>query len=476
MMHNIFAKKQNIGQQNLYQSLPVATGFIQNSLMARVWHCAIKFQKIHIFVHQTDLQLIHLNMKLQQTFEKVLSASRGINLLNDDKINEILNAVADAAIGQTGYILSENEKDLLRMDESDPKYDRLKLTAKRIEDIAAEIRNVATLPSPLGRMLNENIRPNGLKITKTSVPFGVIGIIYEARPNVSFDVFSLCLKSGNACILKGSTDAFDSNTAILKVIHAVLDGLDVDRNIVTLLPPDRESTTELLNAVGLVDLLIPRGSQGLINFVRDNAKIPVIETGAGICHTYFDEYGDTEKGSAIVNNAKTRRVSVCNALDCLIIHESRLKDLTAICSKLSDSGVIIYADIAAFAALNGNYPPEFLYNATPESYGTEFLDYKMSIKTVSSMYDAIDHIAKHSSKHSEAIISENANNIAYFEKMVDAACVYANASTAFTDGAQFGLGAEIGISTQKLHARGPMALEELTSYKYIIRGEGQIRS
>jgi glutamate-5-semialdehyde dehydrogenase len=415
-------------------------------------------------------------MQLQQTFEKVLSASRGINLLTDSEINNILNTVADAAVAHTNEILIENEKDLARMDKSDPKYDRLLLSAKRIADIASDMRNVASLPSPLGRILNVNNLANGLNINKISVPFGVIGIIYEARPNVSLDVFSLCLKSGNACILKGSTDAFDSNTAIVKVIHEVLDSLGVNRDIVTLLPPHREATMELLHAVGLVDLIIPRGSQGLINFVRDNAKIPVIETGAGICHTYFDEFGDATKGAAIIHNAKTRRVSVCNALDCLIIHESRLCDLPTLCNKLADHQVVIYADEAAYATLDGKYPDALLKKATAESFGTEFLDYKMAVKTVSSLIEAIDHITNYSSKHSEAIVSEKAENLLYFEKMVDAACVYTNASTAFTDGAQFGLGAEIGISTQKLHARGPMALEELTSYKYVIRGEGQVRN
>ncbi|MDD2797845.1 MAG: glutamate-5-semialdehyde dehydrogenase [Bacteroidales bacterium] len=414
-------------------------------------------------------------MDIKTTFSNVLSASKRLILLTDDQINEILLAVADAAAEQSDYILVENAKDLARMDKTDPKYDRLLLTEKRINEIASDMRNVATLTSPLGRLLSENTLPNGLKISKVSVPFGVIGIIYEARPNVSFDVFSLCLKSGNACILKGSTDAFDSNSAILKVIHSVLDKLNISRDIVALLPPDREATTALLNAVGLVDLIIPRGSQGLINFVRDNSKIPVIETGAGICHTYFDEFGDTAKGAAVVNNAKTRRVSVCNSLDCLIIHDKRLNDLPAICQKLAESNVIIYADEKAFEQLNGNYPSTLLEKATDESFGIEFLDYKMAIKTVTSVEEAVEHITDHSSKHSEAIISENEANLSYFEKVVDAACVYANASTAFTDGGQFGFGAEIGISTQKLHARGPMALNELTSYKYIVRGEGQIR-
>jgi glutamate-5-semialdehyde dehydrogenase len=314
-----------------------------------------------------------------------------------------------------------------------------------------------------------------LKITKTSVPFGVIGIIYEARPNVTFDVFSLCLKSGNACILKGGSDAIDSNTAIVEIIREVLLKHNIDENVLTLLPAGREETAQLLNAQGYVDLIIPRGSQNLINFVRQNASIPVIETGAGICHTYFDEFGDKEKGREIIFNAKTRRVSVCNALDCLVIEEKRLSDLPYMAEKLSEKDVVIYADEQSYRVLNGNYPAHLLKEATDESFGTEFLSYKMAIKTVATFNEAIDHITKYSSKHSEAIISENKERIDLFRKLIDASSVYSNTSTAFTDGAQFGLGAEIGISTQKLHARGPMALEELTSYKYIIEGNGQVR-
>lgn len=416
-----------------------------------------------------------MTTNLNETFAAVQAASRELALLSDDTINRILNAVAEAAIAETPFILSENEKDLARMDKNDPKYDRLKLTKERLEGIAADTRNVATLPTPLGRILKETERPNGMKITKISVPFGVIGIIYEARPNVSFDVFSLCLKSGNACILKGGSDADSSNRAIISVIHKVLEIFNINPHIVELLPADREATSALLNAVGYVDLIIPRGSSNLINFVRNNAKIPVIETGAGICHTYFDEYGDVEKGAEIINNAKTRRVSVCNALDCVILHEKRLTDLPALCEKLKDSHVIIYADSQAYQALEGHYPTELLQQATKESFGTEFLDYKMAIKTVKSFEDAIGHIQENSSKHSECIVTENKERAALFIKMVDAACVYANVSTAFTDGAQFGLGAEIGISTQKLHARGPMGLEEITSYKWIIEGDGQTR-
>lgn len=416
-----------------------------------------------------------MTTNLNETFAAVQVASRELALLNDDIINQILNAVADAAIAETPFILAENKKDLARMDKNDPKYDRLKLTEERLKGIAADTRNVATLPSPLGKVLKESVRPNGMRLTKVSVPFGVIGIIYEARPNVSFDVFSLCLKSGNACILKGGSDADCSNRAIISVIHEVLKKFNINPHIVELLPADREATAALLNAVGYVDLIIPRGSSSLIHFVRENAKIPVIETGAGICHTYFDEFGDVNKGAAIIHNAKTRRVSVCNALDCTIIHEKRLTDLPMLCEKLKDSHVIIYADAQAYQALKNRYPAELLEHAKAESFGTEFLDYKMAVKTVKSFEDALGHIQENSSKHSECIVTENKERAALFTKIVDAACVYTNVSTAFTDGAQFGLGAEIGISTQKLHARGPMGLEEITSYKWVIEGDGQTR-
>lgn len=404
-----------------------------------------------------------------------MKASRNLNLVSEEQINRILMELADEAEKQSAFILEENRKDLSRMDPSDPKYDRLKLTEERLRGIAADMRNVATLPSPVGKILSETIRPNGLKITKVSVPFGVIGIIYEARPNVTFDVFSLCLKSGNACVLKGGSDAISSNTAILAVIHHVLDRCGIDRDVVTLLPAGREETAEMMNARGYIDLIIPRGSQSLIDFVRENSKIPVIETGAGICHTYFDETGDREKGREIIYNAKTRRPSVCNALDCLVVHRSRLADLPYLAEKLARDGVVVYADNDAWAVLNGHYPQQLLFPADEKSFGTEFLSLKMAVKTVDSFEEAVNHISEYSSKHSEAIIAEDEEKISRFQKLVDASSVYANVSTAFTDGAQFGLGAEIGISTQKLHARGPMALEELTSYKWIIEGTGQVR-
>lgn len=414
-------------------------------------------------------------MTLIDTFRKVKDASIDLAMLDNDTINKILNAVADAAIAQTDNILEANAKDLCRMDKSNPMYDRLMLTRERIEGIAADTRKVSTLSSPLGRVLKHHVLPNGLELTRVSVPFGVIGIVYEARPNVTFDVFALCLKSGNACILKGGKDADDSNRAIVGIIKNVLKEFNVNENIIELLPATHEATGELLHANGYVDLVIPRGSKRLIDFVRQEASVPVIETGAGVCHAYFDKDGNVEMGARIINNAKTRRVSVCNALDCTIIHEDRLGDLPVICEPLKASNVLIYADAPALAALTGNYPAELLRPSTEESYGTEFQSYTMAIKTVANINEAIAHIRRNGSGHSECIITDNDQAADLFLKKVDAACVYHNAPTSFTDGAQFGLGAEIGISTQKLHARGPMALEEITTYKWIIKGDGQVR-
>jgi len=407
--------------------------------------------------------------------EAVVNASRTLQLINDKTISGILLALADEIAISSPNILKANAEDLAAMDKSNPMYDRLLLNEQRLDNIAADIRNVAGLASPLGKTLLETVRPNGMKISKVTVPFGVIGIVYEARPNVTFDVFSLCLKSGNVCVLKGGSDAYRSNVAVVGVIRDVLKRFELSPDIITLLPAGHEATADLLNAVGYVDLIIPRGGKGLIDFVRTHSKIPVIETGAGICHTYFDEFGDTKKGSKIIFNAKTRRVSVCNALDCLIIHEKRLNDLPTLCEKLAEKNVIIYADAKAYTFLVGKYPVHLLQKATAESFGTEFLDYKMAVKSVESIQEAIEHINRYGSKHSECIVSENEGNIALFDAMIDAACVYTNVSTAFTDGAQFGLGAEIGISTQKMHARGPMALNELCTYKWIIKGDGQVR-
>ena len=403
-------------------------------------------------------------------------ATASLATLTDTEINALLTDTAAALRTHYADILEANRLDLERMDAANPKYDRLLLTEERISSIASDMEHVATLPSPLGITYSTTERPNGMIIRKVSVPFGVIGIIYEARPNVTADVFALCIKSGNVCLLKGGSDAEFTNRKIVKIVHSVLIAHGIDTSVCTLLPAHREATACLLGAVGKVDLIIPRGSSALINYVRDNARVPVIETGAGICHTYFDALGDLVKGTAIVENAKTRRVSVCNALDCLIVHCNRLADLPSLCAPLAKKNVTIYADEEAYNALCGQYPAELLCEATDEHFGTEFLDYKMSIRTVASIDEALRHIARYSSRHSECIVSEDEGAIRRFQRTVDAACVYANVSTAFTDGAQFGFGAEIGISTQKQHARGPMALPELTTYKYIIEGNGQVRS
>ena len=394
-------------------------------------------------------------MQLKETFERVKRASKSLALLSDQQRNDILSAVADQMIAQRDTLLAANADDLSRMEKSSPLYDRLQLTEQRIADIAADMRNVASLPSPLGHVTKQKTLPNGLRLCRISVPFGVIGMIYEARPNVTYDVFSLCFKSGNACVLKGGRDADSSNQAAVALIHKVLESYDVNPDVVTLLPATHEATGELLNAVGYVDLCIPRGGRKLIDFVRDNARVPVIETGAGVVHVYFDKDGDLQKGRAIINNAKTRRVSVCNALDTLLIHKDREADLPQL-----------------LAPMEGKV--EFFFN-DKSRYDTEFMDYKMNVVTVASLDEALDHIDRHGSGHSEAIVTENEQTARLFQQHVDAACVYWIAPTSFTDGAQFGLGAEIGISTQKLGPRGPMALEEITTYKWLIEGDGQTR-
>ena len=409
-------------------------------------------------------------------FENAKQATRNIITLNNETINLVLGSLADALVANTDFILTENQKDLDRMPSTDPKYDRLQLTTDRIKAIADDVRNVVTLTNPLGNVIQDRTLPNNLNIKKVRVPLGVVGVIYEARPNVTVDVFALCFKTGNVAVLKGGSDAEFSNLAICNVIHNVLDEHQINKDVLTLLPADRTATEALLNAVGYVDVLIPRGSQSLINYVRQNAKIPVIETGAGIVHTFFDASGNLEKGQQIIKNAKTRRVSVCNSLDCVLIHQDRAADIPVLLSPLAEKEVELYADQTSYALLESAYPAELLNKALPEHFGTEFLSLKLAVKVVKDINEALDHIAAYSSKHSEAIITEDAENIALFLNQVDAAAVYANVSTAFTDGAQFGLGAEIGISTQKLHARGPMALEELTSYKWLVTGDGQVRN
>ncbi len=428
-------------------------------------------------------------MELKETFQKVKAASKALGLLTDDRRNEILSAVADAIVAETPALLDANANDLAKMDAANPMRDRLQLTEQRLRDIASDMRHVATLPSPLGRILKDKTLDNGLRLQRVSVPFGVIGMIYEARPNVTFDVFALCFKSGNACVLKGGKDADASNTAAVALIHKVLKAFGVNPDVVTLLPATHDATAAMLSAVGYIDLCIPRGGKRLISFVRDTAKVPVIETGAGVVHCYFDKDGDVEMGRRIVTNAKCRRVSVCNALDCLLIHESRLGDLATLCEDLAKHETKLHADAKAYEALKGRYPDTLLYMAeeserkmmaansdTKSIWGTEWLSMQMGIKTVASEDEALDHIAAYGSGHSESIVSDDQQAQAKFQAMVDAACVYVNAPTSFTDGAQFGLGAEIGISTQKLGARGPMALEEITTYKWLITGHGQVRA
>ena len=401
------------------------------------------------------------------------AASKHLARLSDDARNAILLDLATATDAHTADILAANALDLARMDQADPRYDRLQLTEARLRDIAADLRKVASLPSPLGHVLKHSILPNGLELTRVSVPFGVIGIIFEARPNVCFDCFALCLKAGSACILKGGSDAKDSCTAIVTLIHEVLQrhGLPAET---ALLLTNHEDTDCLLTARGLVDLIIPRGSSRLINYVREHARIPVIETGAGVVHCYIDRAADLKKAIPIVVNAKTRRVSVCNALDCLIIHRDRLADLPALCQPLFDKNVFIEAGEDAYKLLQV-IAPSLTGRTGGESFGTEFLSLRMAVKVVDSLDEALDHIARYGSGHSESIVTEDPETARRFLAEVDAACVYHNAPTSFTDGGQFGLGAEIGISTQKLHARGPMALEEITTYKWLIKGEGQTR-
>ena len=417
-------------------------------------------------------------MPLTETFLRVKQAAKTLALLSDEQRQNVLMAVANAIIEHKAQLLNANAQDLAKMDKGSPLYDRLQLTGSRLEAIAADMRQVALLPSPLGHVTKPSTLPNGLRLHRVSVPFGVIGIIYEARPNVTFDVFALCFKSGNACLLKGGHDAEASNLAGVKLIHEVLRRFSISTDAVCLLPATHEATAALLSAVGYVDLCIPRGGRRLIDFVRDTARVPVIETGAGVVNTYFDCDADLAMGRDIVLNAKTRRVSVCNALDCLLVHRERLCDLPALVAPLFEKGVTLYCDDEAYAAVSpacSTQHSKFIQHASADSFGTEFMDYKLAIKTVANVDEAIAHIDRYGSGHSEAIITDNEQSARRFQARVDAACVYWNAPTSFTDGAQFGLGAEIGISTQKLGPRGPMALEEITTYKWIIEGEGQTR-
>jgi glutamate-5-semialdehyde dehydrogenase len=411
----------------------------------------------------------------QASFVAARQAARALATVPAATTDALLRDLAAALLAHADEVLAENARDLARMPATDPRHDRLRLTPERLRGMADDLHTVANLPSPLGAVISEKVLPNNLQLSKVRVPLGVVGIIYEARPNVTFDSLALCLKTGNACLLKGGSDAAYSNAALLAVAAPVLAHHGLPVAAATLLPPERAATEALLTAVGLVDVVIPRGSQGLIDYVRQHARVPVIETGAGVVHTFFDETGQLALGQAIVHNAKTRRPSVCNSLDCLLLHASRLPDLPALLAPLAEAGVQVLADAPALGALAGHYPDALLALATEADFGTEFLALRLAVKTVADLATALDHIDRYGSRHSEAIISESPAHIEQFLQQVDAAAVYANASTAFTDGGQFGLGAEIGISTQKLHARGPMSLEELTSYKWLVRGNGQVR-
>lgn len=415
-------------------------------------------------------------MNLKDEFLKVKAASQKLVSLNPEVTKKVLLELSNHLIASTETILSANKLDLDRMDPTDPTYDRLLLNEERIKGMANEMCHIAMMPSPLSEILEKRKLNNGLDLKKVRVPLGVIGVIYEARPNVTADVFAICFKSGNACILKGGSDAKDSSAAIVQCIHDILRKNMVDTSNVYLMPPEREHLQTLLEARDIVDILIPRGSKGLINFVRENAKIPTIETGAGIVHTYVDETANISQAAEIIFNAKTRRPSVCNALDCLIIHKDQLENLDKLTKALAEANVEIFADEKSYEAIKDSYPSNLLKEASDKAFGIEFLSLKLAIKTVSNLDEALEHIAKYSSKHSEAILSENEEAIDRFLKVVDAAAVYSNTSTCYTDGAEFGLGAEIGISTQKLHARGPMSLKEMTSYKWVLRGNGEIRS
>ncbi|WP_131795801.1 glutamate-5-semialdehyde dehydrogenase [Fluoribacter gormanii] len=403
-------------------------------------------------------------------------ASYSLRFIDKEKRNQILVELANRLRSSANKIIEENKKDLVLTNEENPQYDRLLLTEERIKSLAADVETVAYLPYVDNVILDQKKLPNGLFIKKVSIPLGVVAIIYESRPNVTIDAFSLCFKTGNACILKGGKEAYHTNLYLVTLIHDILHDHSLSEAIAYLLPLERKATHILLNAHHLVDVCIPRGSSSLINFVRENARIPFIETGPGVVHIYFDQSGDLEKGRLIIDNAKTRRVSVCNALDTLVIHENRLEDLSVIMKLLAEKKVEIFADKLSHEKINSFYPKELLHQASPDDFGREFLSYKMAIKTVGSVEEAINHIMSYGSGHSEAIVAEDQSTISYFLDAIDAAAVYVNASTAFTDGGQFGMGAEIGISTQKLHARGPMSLDALTSYKWVVFGDGHTRS
>jgi len=402
-------------------------------------------------------------------------ATRSINSATDGKKQEVLLKLAQEIVANTELIISENKKDLDRMPDTDPKKDRLLLNEARIKDLATSLSDVANLPDPTGQLMLESTTKNGLQIQKKTVPLGVVGVIYESRPNVTIDVAALCIRSGNVCVLRGGSDALYTNVVLVDIIHKVLRDAGLSPAIVQLLPTDRKYISEMLTAVKYIDIIIPRGSQQLIDFVRENSLVPTIETGAGVCHTYVEQSADLEKAAAIVVNAKVSRPSVCNALDTIVVDRFVMKGLLKLATPgLQAYNVEIFADEESYPVLKElNYP--YLQQATEEDFGREFLDFKCSVKVVEDYEEAVKHISRYSSKHSEAIVTTNQELGERFLNEIDAAAVYINASTRFTDGGVFGLGAEIGISTQKLHARGPFALEKLVTEKWYVRGDGQIR-
>ncbi|MET3125017.1 glutamate-5-semialdehyde dehydrogenase [Arcicella rosea] len=422
-----------------------------------------------------ELETLTLPKTIIPLLEETHAASAEMRRLTDEKKKAVLERLAVVLLENKTQIIAENLKDLVRMDLSDPKYDRLVLNENRIEALAESIREIAVLPDPSGAILLEKTLDNGLKIKKVAVPMGVIGVIYEARPNVTVDVTALCIRSGNAVVLRGGSDAFDTNSYLVSLIHQVLKEFGVSTACITLLPTDRELVKELLTATRFVDLIIPRGSASLIQFVRTHSLVPTIETGAGVCHTYVETSADLQKAKTIVANAKISRPSVCNSLETIIVDEAIAETfLPLIIEDFAKAEVEIFADELSFEVLSQHQYP-YLQKAQEDDFGKEFTDFKCSIKTVKNTDGALEHIRKHSTRHSEAIITTNDELAEKFITEVDAAAVYTNASTRFTDGGQFGLGAEIGISTQKLHARGPFALEKLVTEKWLISGDGQIR-
>lgn len=410
-----------------------------------------------------------------EIFRRAKDASRLLAVTDENSRNAVLLRLADMIEESADIILPANAADLARMDKDNPLYDRLLLTPERLASIASDMRHVAELECPVGEVIEQRTLPNGIELRRVRCPYGVLGVIYEARPNVTFDVFALAFKTGNACVLKGGHDADSSNQAAIALIRSALKscGMPVDSAI--LLPSDHEATAAMLAAEGYIDVCIPRGGRRLIDFVRHNAKIPVIETGAGVVNTYFHSKGDLEMGRGIVTNGKTRRVSVCNALDTLLIDSARLADLPALVSELAEKKVLLHADQRALAVLRGHYPDELLAEATPDDWDREWMSLQMGVCTVDGLEQAIAHINTHGSGHSEAIITDDPSAADEFQARIDASCVYVNLPTSFTDGAQFGLGAEIGISTQKLGPRGPMGLREITTYRWLLNGHGQLR-